>query len=320
MAWAAGLAAALYASEKLVQYVSGLGHAYALSAGLVGLVVALGADAPEVTSALVALANGSTAVGLGVVLGSNIYNLAALLGFSAIVVGGLHTGPYRLTLDGGVCVLLAALSLALLFIPAARVLLALLAMLVLLAYAVTVTLGPARVLHAIRREDLIATAMVTDDPELPEVRHSLGTTLILIVVAVAFIVAGSDLLVRTSLSLGPRLHIPTAVIGTFVLAVATSLPNTWAAVSLARRGHASAAVASAFNSNSINVALGAGLPSLFVSLHASHAARALDAPWMFGMTALAVVLLAARQTLSRLEGATLLAIYACFVGVRLTFF
>jgi cation:H+ antiporter len=311
---------ALYASEKLVQYVSGLAHDHTLSAGLVGLIVALGADAPEVTSALIALAGGSTGVGLGVVLGSNIYNLAALLGFSAIVVGGLHTGPYRLTLDGGVCVLLAGLSLALLFIPTARVPLALVALLVLAAYGVAVSLGPSRVLHALRRDDLIATAMVMDDPDLPEVRHSVAATVALGVVAVAFIVAGSELLVRTSLSLGPRLHVPDAVIGTFVLAVATSLPNTWAAVSLARRGHASAAVASAFNSNSINVALGAGLPSLFISLHASHVARVLDAPWMFGMTAVAVALLATRQTLSRLEGGALLGIYCCFVGVRLAFF
>jgi cation:H+ antiporter len=282
--------------------------------------VALAADAPEVTSALLALSRGSTAVGLGVVLGSNIYNLAALLGFSAIIAGGLRTGPYRLTLDGGVSIVLAALAMALLFVPGARVPLALSALLILAGYLVAVTLGPARVLHVFGRDDLVRVAMVTDDPELPEVHHTPRLTVGLIVVCAVFIVAGSDILVQSSLALGPRLGVPPNVIGTFVLAIATSLPNTWAAVSLARRGHASAAVASAFNSNSINVALGVGLPSLFVSLHASHAARVLDGPWMFGMTAAAVLLLATRQTLSRLEGGALLGIYCCFVAVRLAFF
>src|ERR1700687_3504722 len=94
--WALGLAVALYASEKLVHYLTQLGADVHVSAGLLGLAVALGADAPEVTSALIAITRGSPDVGLGVVLGSNIYNLAGLLGISAVVAGSLTTNRYRL--------------------------------------------------------------------------------------------------------------------------------------------------------------------------------------------------------------------------------
>ena len=57
---------------------------------LLGLVTALGADAPhapEISSAVACLHADVRAVGLGVVLGSNIFDLAALLRLSAALAG-----------------------------------------------------------------------------------------------------------------------------------------------------------------------------------------------------------------------------------------
>ena len=51
-----------------------------LAAGLLGLLTALGADAPEISSASSALFAGASEVGVGVILGSNLFNLAALHG------------------------------------------------------------------------------------------------------------------------------------------------------------------------------------------------------------------------------------------------
>src|ERR1700716_1215379 len=73
-----------------------------LAAGLVGLLTALGADAPEISSAVTALLSGAKDVGLGVILGSNLFNLAALLGFSAVVAGRVSFRRVLLALDGGV--------------------------------------------------------------------------------------------------------------------------------------------------------------------------------------------------------------------------
>ena len=49
----------------------------------------LAADSPEIASAVTASARGQTTIGAGVVLGSNVFNLAALLGLAAIVAGGI---------------------------------------------------------------------------------------------------------------------------------------------------------------------------------------------------------------------------------------
>jgi len=67
---------------------------------VVGLVVAVGGDSPEFTSAQLAVQRGAQNVGFGVLIGSNIYNIAFLLGLSGLIAGPVSTGSNRLTADG----------------------------------------------------------------------------------------------------------------------------------------------------------------------------------------------------------------------------
>jgi cation:H+ antiporter len=85
--FAAGVAASLAASWLLVSRLERLGERAGFSEAWLGLVAALAADAPEITSAVTALARGQPSVGAGVVIGSNVFNLAALLGLAAVVAG-----------------------------------------------------------------------------------------------------------------------------------------------------------------------------------------------------------------------------------------
>ena len=64
-------------------------RAAGLSEALLGLLAALAADAPEVTSATTALAQHQQKVGAGVIIGSNVINLAALFGLGGVVAGGI---------------------------------------------------------------------------------------------------------------------------------------------------------------------------------------------------------------------------------------
>jgi len=153
--------------------------------------------------------------------------------------------------------------------------------------------------------------------------HWPGRTLTMLATAMgraAVLFVASDLLVTESIFLAPRLGIPNDVMGTVVLAIATSLPNTWAAVSLARRHRPEAAIGAAFNSNSINAALGAGLPALFITFHVSAVARTLDIAWLGLMTVVAVALCALRPSLGRVDGGALLVLYATFLILRLAVF
>jgi len=88
----AGVVASLAGSWLLVSRLERLGERAGFSEAWLGLVAALAADAPEITSSVVALARGQASVGAGVVIGSNVFNLAALLGLAAVVAGwiGFH--------------------------------------------------------------------------------------------------------------------------------------------------------------------------------------------------------------------------------------
>ena len=85
--FAAAAALSLGASAVLVVRLERLCAQLGLSEALLGLVAALAADTPEVTSAVTALARGQHDIGTGVIQGSNVFNLAALIGLGAILAG-----------------------------------------------------------------------------------------------------------------------------------------------------------------------------------------------------------------------------------------
>src|SRR4029079_10097671 len=63
---------------------------------LLGLLTALAADAPELVSAITALAEDRHAEAIGVVVGASTFNLAAMLGLSAVVAGRVRARPEAL--------------------------------------------------------------------------------------------------------------------------------------------------------------------------------------------------------------------------------
>ncbi|MBV9415039.1 MAG: hypothetical protein JO363_08690, partial [Solirubrobacterales bacterium] len=64
-----------------------LGVRFGFPEALIGLLTAVAADGPEISSALFALIKGAHDVGVGVLVGSNGFNLAAMIGLSAVLAG-----------------------------------------------------------------------------------------------------------------------------------------------------------------------------------------------------------------------------------------
>src|SRR6201985_2350742 len=109
--FAAGVVLSLAASWLLVSRLERRGERAGLSEAWLGLVAALAADAPEITSAVTALSRGQASVGAGVVIGSNVFNLAALLGLAAVVAGSIGFHRRVVVLSGVPAVWLAAVCL-----------------------------------------------------------------------------------------------------------------------------------------------------------------------------------------------------------------
>ncbi len=319
-----GAALSLGSSWVLVSRLERVGARLGLSEGLLGMVAALAADAPEITAAVTALAGHHSRIGAGVVIGSNVFNLAALLGLAAVLAGEIALHRRVILLEGVVAVWVAAVCVS--------VMVGVLSPGLGLGLVVAV-IFPYLVVLGVRHERLgrlglpaswvrwLTSAVVEEELELEVAIHPRrGGTGDAVVAGVALLVviAASVAMEQAASKLGARHGISEIVVGGLVLAAVTSLPNAVAAVYLAGRGRGAATLSTAMNSNALNVAAGLFLPGTIVGLGPSSAATTLVAAWYFGLTVFALASAYIGRGLRRGQGALIICAYLAFVGLVLT--
>jgi cation:H+ antiporter len=309
-----GLALTVPSSIVLARELDRIGERLGFSEALLGIVTAVGADAPEISSAVAALVTGHEDTGVGVVVGSNVFNIAALLGLSAVIAGPVRIHAHGLVLNGGVAIAVAVVG-ALLVVDAipAGVAFALV-LLVVVPYVVL------SALHQRRRERLPAflRAAVTEeqrDARRDEfARPATGADALAVVPALAAVIGGAYAMVVAAQSLGDRWGVSDVLIGTVVLAALTGIPNVLAAVRLALHGRGAACVSESLNSNNANIVVGLCIPALVLGLGEASGVATFAAIAMVVMTVLGVAL-GFGGGLTRREGAAIIALYAAFVAV-----
>jgi cation:H+ antiporter len=321
--FAAAAAVSLGASAVLVTRLERIGTRLGLSEALLGLVTALAADTPEVTSAVTALARGQHDIGTGVVLGSNVFNLAALIGVGAVVAGGIRLHRRVIIFEGTVALWIAAVSIAAatsLITPAAALILAL----ILLAPYVYVSAvhpsGRSALPLPPRLRTWLAEAVAEEELELSEAiragRGGLRDTATA-PLALAAVLAASAAMENTAATLGARYAVPGVITGAIVLAAVTSLPNAVAAIFLARRGRAAATLSEAFNSNTLNVLAGLLIPAVIIASPGLGSALRI-AVWYGILTAATIALALAGRGINRRSGALIIAAYLVFAITVIT--
>ena len=103
-----GLGGLVLGAQWLVDAASQLARAFGISEVVIGLtLVALGTSLPEVATSLVAVLRGNSEIAVGNVVGSNLFNLLAIAGITALV--SPLSVPAGMWLDFGVMILLTAL-------------------------------------------------------------------------------------------------------------------------------------------------------------------------------------------------------------------
>lgn len=318
-AFFAGLVLTLASSELFARGLTRLGTKLRFSEGLLGLLAALGADSPELSSAVIAIAAGAGTVGVGVVLGSNLFNLAALLGLPAVATGGILIRRQPLLLDASVGLILIAVAAAMIagvITPAAAAGCAIpvAALYVLVLAAPQRILGRLRPLReAIPRSVLELAYEVTHD--IPASQHASWTPVVLIPAALAGVVGGSFVMVHQALAAQSWLHLSDAVLGVLVLAALTSLPNLWVAIHFARANRGTALFSSAMNSNAINLGGGLIVPALFVGAGVGRGALGYFA-WLVALTLLTILAPVPRARLGRAAGMAIIALYVAFAASK----
>src|ERR1700751_795429 len=136
------LGVTLAAAQLFARRLDRLGVRFGFPDAPVGLLTALAADGPEISSALFALAKGAHDVGVGVLVGSNGFNLAAMIGLSALLSGSVRLARETLLFEGTVGFIITLLRAALLLRWLSPVGTTALSTLVVAPYLVAVVAGP----------------------------------------------------------------------------------------------------------------------------------------------------------------------------------
>jgi cation:H+ antiporter len=311
-------------SWVLVIRLERLGARLGLSEALLGMLAALAADAPEITAAVTALVRDDPRVGTGVVIGSNIFNLAALLGLSTVVAGQIALHRRVIELAGAVALWMCAATLAVV----TGVLTPPVGLLVVLS-----VLAPYAVILGVRHERLVGlrlpvtwttwlvAAISEEEMELEVAIHpdrGRARDAQIAAGAVVIVVVASVAMERAATELGGRQVVPGIVVGALVLAAVTSLPNAVAAVYLATRGRGTAVLSTALNSNMFNVLAGLLIPTTILGLGASSGQTTFAAGFYMAMTVLALACAYVNRGLRRSTGIVIIVVYIAFAGMLIT--
>jgi cation:H+ antiporter len=323
VAFVVGAFVSLATSWVLVSRLERVGERFGLTEALLGMVAALAADAPEITASITALLHHQPTVGAGVVLGSNVFNLAALLGLGAVVAGSIRLHRKVVVFSGTVAMLIGAGCL----LSVGGQLSAGVGLgVVLVVFVPFVALLGAhrRILGRLglpaRWTAWLKDAISEEESELKEsVSPQRGTNVDMLVAggALVVVILASVAMERGASSLGVHFAVPEIIVGGLVLAAVTSLPNAVSAIYLARRGRGAATLSTALNSNSLNVCAGLLIPATVLGLARPSASGLLVAGWYLGLTAFTLVFAYAGHGLRRATGGLIIAAYALFVVVLL---
>ena len=329
--FAAGACTSLITGGALVRRLERVAGKAQLSDALLGALAAMAADSPEITSAVTAIAHGQTDVGAGVVLGSAVFNLSALMGLGAVVARGLPLGRRVIAFAGAVTTVLTVLALLTVGPRVNPGLTLALAVAVLGAYLLLLgappsALAPLRrfrvcarpvgwLMQAVAEEELAEEEEFEPERRSPQAaRAPVWRDLALAGMSLLVVVGASYAMERSVTSLGSRVGAPGIVIGALVLGAVTGIPNAVASIYLARKGNGTGALSAALNSNNFNIVIGLLVPAVIAGTGTSAGGEVLVASWCLALTAICLTVGWRSGRLGRGFGSAVLVAYGAFAG------
>lgn len=292
-------------AELLVRGGASLALKLGLTPLLVGLtVVAFGTSMPELIVSLKAAFLGQSDIAIGNVVGSNLFNIAIILGLSAVVFP-ITTHLQILRWDAPV-LLGVTLLVPLTFLDGV---VSRLEGGILVLAAVAYTWWAIRMA---RKDQAQGHEAHVDIPEIKE-RGSVFTDILKIVGGLVVLVLGSRLLVDNAVVIAKSLGVSEAIIGLTVIAAGTSMPELATSVVAAFRKQSDIALGNVLGSNLFNLLFVLGGSSVVHPVRTAGLAP-VDLWMMIGLTAVLVPMLATGKRLSRSEGLLLVAGYGGYLA------
>ena len=326
----------LFAAAQYTRLLERLTASEHFSLELLGFLGALGANIPNYVAALAAFFGGHGLLGIGIIVGSNIYNVAVILALAALATpgrGGIVLGKlaarevrhlaWLVAFMGGALLVLVLLGTSL--VPGYQEAQVLLNLLIIGLFVLVVrdalragsrteTEKASEKPHRweLEGQHAVVASAKEDEPSLLPVR-----TILLTMLALGITLFGVVVMVQAAEISATQLQLSSVLLSLVVLAVATSLPNTVVAYQLARKEGGSTSVEEILSSNAINLTLGVAIPLLLwpMRVHAGLL-TALDLPLLAAL-GLCVVAFVYTRRIPRWAGLGLFAVYAAWIALHL---
>jgi len=300
----AGFALLVWGAERFVMGAASTARLLGVSPLLIGLtIVGFGTSAPEILVSLMASLNDNPGLAVGNAIGSNITNIALILGVTAIFIPlSVHSGIVRRELP----ILLGTTLVAWLLVSDGQLdytdgLILLGGLVFMLAWVIW--LG----LHS-RGKDPMADEYEAEIPtDMP-----LSRSLLWLLFGLIILVASSRLLVWGAVGIAETLGVSDLVIGLTIVALGTSLPELAASVASALKNEPDIAIGNVIGSNMFNLLAVLGIPGIIKPDAVDPAVLSRDMPIMIALT-VALLIMAwgfrGAGRINRLEGSVLLITY-----------
>ncbi len=301
----AGLAVLVWGADRFVDGASGAARLLGVPALLIGiLIMGFGTSAPElVVSAQAALA-GNPGLALGNAYGSNISNIALILGVSALIV--------PVTVKSGVLRREFPVLLAVTVLAAWQLVDGMLSRwdgIVLLV-----------VFHVLIGWTIVSSMRTNIDVMEEEVdikEMTPGKAALWLLVGLVGLVAGSRLLVSGAVDIAAALGVSDLVVGLTVVAIGTSLPELAASIVATRRGEHEMALGNVIGSNIFNTLAVVGIAATVHPLSVEPAVLERDVLFM-GLLTVSLFIVGYRHRadgrINRVEGLFLFMAYAAYLA------
>jgi len=300
-----GLLVLYLGAEGLVQGASSIALQYGIRPVIVGLtVVALGTSMPEFLVNFFALLSGSSPLAIGNIIGSNISNIALILGLCAVTLPltvGADVLKREYPVMLGVMVLFYICALDGVLGPLDGILMV----------SLLIGLGIYVVYDA--RRTTTATILESMEGELDAADPELSTPAkgVYVFGGMGGLALGAHLMVDNAVSIANLMGIDHVVIGLTVVAIGTSLPELAASMVGTLKQESDMTVGNVLGSNLLNVLFVVGTLSIAEPITVDAETIRLHFPVMLGFCALIVPITWTSHEISRIEGGFMV---ACFLG------
>ncbi|EKO3610801.1 calcium/sodium antiporter [Vibrio metschnikovii] len=306
-----GLILLVWSADKLVFGAAAIARNVGISPLVIGMtILAMGSSAPEMMVSATAALDGKTDTAVGNVLGSNIANIALILGITALIKPlSISSMVLRreLPLMVGVT-LLSGLLLWNSYLGFYE------GILLFVLFAVFIL----AMLQISRKEQQNGDALLAEcESEIPS-DVSNKKAIIWVVIGLILLPFAASMLVDNSVIIAKYFGMSDLVIGLTIIAVGTSLPELAASLAGVLKGEDDMAVGNIIGSNVFNILAVMGIPGILNPSILSDSVMGRDFWVMLAVSLLLVIMaLGKSRSINRLEGAVLFIIFIAYQGYLL---